>query len=291
MGKFKQNFNRSALISFILGLIIGISANLLTPFIISLWGGLWDLITANRLPWIIVGILLLVLCVLLYLRRQDGRRHDYLFSFANSLSTALTGSIGETDVVAGLHRLVYLLLDTTLNAFDLSPRRGIFLLPDTNREYLILFGQCGHGLVPDGDIDKIKFYIGGNGTLKKEKGGVAGRVWETKEPCLCYFQTQKDIEQATNNGYIVFEYEQQTNGFAQVPYRSLYCVPVIRIHRDASGEHKDVLGVICFDSTKRNHFNSKHVKNVLAILAKYIDLSLQTKDELQKLHGVLSSTH
>ncbi len=268
------------LFSALLGVIIGVIANILYSWLVSSSSQVTKFVTANLIPWIIVGMLSLILFVIIFVWRSDAGRRDRWLALDDSMLRLLPSLISANDLHSGLHKLVGKLLRTAYESFPFDIRRGVLLLPDENKEYLRIWEQVGWK--DEENKGRVNFYIGQKESLQKSQGGLAGKVFSTRETLVTSFKTKKDLDKAVGNGYIIFDHDKKEQGGNYPPYKSLISVPIL-----ARKDGIVCLGVVCFDSKESKAFDSQEIKEKLEILARHIGAALIIYDELKQLHDEL----
>ena len=215
---------------------------------------------------------------LLYLKNEIGSRRklrafteelhtkEALLGLDDSLLRLITRLLEAKDVNAEMHRIIQKLLYDATELFTPKVRRGLLLRSDAALEYLLISDYYGWL----DQIDQKKFYIGR--AVPGLQRGIAGEAFITANIVIAHVQVDKNgTWKCEKQSYISFEEDG-----AAPSHRSLICAPVV-----IGSRPNDRLGVICFDSTDPQAFDSVRAKEVLKLLSRRIAALLLIYQELQ----------
>lgn len=237
----------------------------------------------NALPWFIV-VLLIIFSITegIYfwihgkVLEQAIQRANRMIALDASLLRAIA-SWQPSKTPADREQKTQLILRDILRdattEFNEQVFRAAIVTPDAHGEYL---GCCASWQMPPESTSNMKFYIGSDNRMRREKGGVAGEVYLSEKMIIGHMVKLNDMWICKDcPSYTKFPENRPVQ-----PYKSFVNVPIIGADPSTTSSRTKCFGVICFDSPHERIFDSDASKEILATVAQRVAATLITCERL-----------
>ncbi len=248
--------------------ISGIIGNTAYASSSSLWSIIVKSIQTNAWPWYITA-LVTVIALVFFLQtlslKGTVKVTDQIVSLDDELLRQLASAVAQPGLQKAVHRLLERLLCNVTEALPEDPYKASILLPDANREYLHI---CMNFQMSVESVQRTRFYIGGDENKKFERG-TAGLTFLDQQVRLGHIVRNGHDWKWEAEGYIPFG---EKNPYPS--HQSFISLPIIGIDLASPKRKASCLGVVCFDSTLPDIFDSAQTQKVLQTLVRRIAVAL-----------------
>lgn len=261
----------------------GIIGNRADAALTTLIGWLTTSIHENALPWFIVALLIIFSItegVYFWIHgkvlEQAILRANRMIALDASLLRAIASWQPSRTPVDREQQTQLILRDILRDAtteFNEQVFRAAIVTPNIQGEYL----ECRVAWqMPPESTNNMKFYIGPDNRMRRERGGVAGEVYLTEKLLVGHMVKLNDMWICKDcSSYTRFPENRPVQ-----PYKSFVNVPIIGADPSTASSRTKCFGVICFDSPYEKIFDSDASKEILSTVAQRVAAALITCERL-----------